>query len=259
MNKKLLTWLVGTVVVLVIVVGLGPIFVAKVVKHIVKKPGQQISAPVNIKAGGTITSVDKYIVLTTPNGVNNYILTGSRINELTKYASKKETVFVFGKLMKADPQNVNNVAIRARIDVADFSQNDFQVGTKLSQQVSDAIKSKIMEKVAFRDEILNKLKISTKYEVIKGSIFFDSYKNKTTNQINSVLAIEDKYKDVYILIGEGIFPIIENPAKYKNATIIAIGNTTNPLSNVPVKENVITFSVKEAYLEDMSKIEKEVK
>jgi len=223
MGQKARNWFIGIIVFLILIVGLGPIFVAKIARHVFI-PRERVAneAKIKIKARGTITEIDKEMILVSPQEINKYVLAGPRAKELKEFAGKKTEVFVFGNLMVANPKKVGDVNVKANIEVAEFDTKDFDVGSKMTDKIADDIKAKIKEKIEFREMALKKLgQTGSDVNIIWGQL--KSCKGmrivKEVPKEVPCLYIEDKFGDKYLLsnVLNGIKSPIEDFAPFVNS------------------------------------------
>jgi hypothetical protein len=226
--QKMGKWVIGIIVVLAVVIGLGPIFVARFVNKAFTPQKELITAPLKIKATGTVSILNNLVILTTPHGTNHYILVGNQLNKITKQANNM--IYVFGTLAKPTVDKINNMVVRAAIDVAQFDSKDFNVGAPLSEEMTKAINQKVKEQVELRAKVLTKLGLKDpNLEVISGKLqifkLFKVYESKTTTG----LLVKDKYGDQYILNGPFKYPEDEY-AKLagKNYDVVVVGEMTTP-------------------------------
>lgn len=263
MNGKKLKVLVGVlVVVAVLVFFVGPRILTWMINNS-PTPKFLKAGDLKIKATGTLSVVDKHLILTSPRGLNNYVLVGAKESEMKRFVDKKQPVFVFGTLMLPESRKINTIAIRYRINVQEFDTKDFEPGQKLSTQVADSIKLKVTEKNAFRDATLKKLGIKdTRIEVVSGKLIVLQnlvYGNDPKERYG--LMIMDKYGDYYLLYDwGGMKKPYEKYKKYLNLglEVVAIGQVTLPDPSVvlPGKMNYyIPFSTKKICNPDLSEFQ----
>ena len=218
-----------------------------------------MKAPISIKANGTVSLIENYAVLTTPQGLNNYILVGGQEKELKALAGKKQTLFVFGTLMIPDPKTVGDKKIRYNIDVQHFDSKEFQVGKTPSTMQLTSIKKKIDEKAGFRNSTLQKLGmnkstsdvLSGKLVVIQEAIYPGNSKE------HAALTLTDKYGDDYILYDRGAMnkPYSRYLAfKGQDLPVVVIGDVTlpDPALVVPGSTRYIPFNAVKIFNADLT-------
>jgi hypothetical protein len=256
-------WLVvagtlGVLAVLFFVV--GPLIITRIISN-TAVPIQE-SAPIKIKASGTVSLAGDYLILTTPQGKNNYILAGNRQNELKQFADKKNIIFVVGNLMTPKPKTVGNMAIRYRIEVTEFDTKDFEVGQKMTPQVADALRQKVAEKAAFREATLKKLGLNKNLDVISGKVFVLQNCFYTDNpKENLALLLVDKYNDQYLLYDfEKVWRPYDKFKKYDNnfipnLTVVVVGEVSlpDPSVTLPATIKYVPFAAQKMYNSDLRK------
>lgn len=257
MGQKARNWFIGIVVFLILFVGLGPIFVAKVAKQVFK-PKDLITkeAKLKIKARGTIKEIEKSIILVSPKDINKYVLEGARAKELKQFAGKATEVFIFGNLKRSDPKKLGDIEVKANIEVAEFDVKDFDIGTKMTDKIADDIKAKIKEKIEFREATLKKLgQTGSDANVIWGQLkICRSIRivDKTPKEV-PCLYVVDKFGDRYLLsnIMNGIGSPIEKfkPFTTDNFNVVVTGQFVvkdMDLTYVDLK-NYTTLGVEKIY------------
>ncbi|HEX3008337.1 MAG TPA: hypothetical protein VHO90_12065 [Bacteroidales bacterium] len=248
MLKKGVLWVV---VGLIIIVGLGPIFVAKVADRMFKMPKRISSGALLIKASGKVSIEQGQLILTTPKGINNYILTGAMSSELKKFVGKDTPVYVFGRLMNTDLHQVQDKIIRASIDITEFNTKDFTIGKSMSPEVAAAICQKVQEKAEFRQSVLKKLGqkdldvISGKLNIVPGFTVRDG-------KSAICLVVSDKYGDAYNLLNDGAIKYKRDDYKGfagQGMDVVVTGQVTLPNPNEPAAPgaNTIPFAAKGIY------------
>ncbi|MCX5777654.1 MAG: hypothetical protein NTU66_00265 [Elusimicrobia bacterium] len=244
-------WIIGSIVILALIIGLGPIFVSKVAKKVFTPPKELATAPVRIKANGKVSVVKGYTVLTTPRGLNNYILLGTKaqLAEITSQANNM--IYVFGTLTRPQMRSIDALAVRAAIDVTQFDIKDFKVGTEMTDQVAAGIRKKVQEQIDLRTRVLKKLKLKDSgYEVISGKLKIGKSVLVRMAKEMPCLMVEDKYGDLYFLVGTFKYPWEE----YKGLTgadvdVVIVGQITVPSPEIMVLnyQNFMTFNAKGIY------------
>ncbi len=245
-------WVIGIVVAVVILVGVGPIFVAKIARKAFKTPKELITAPVRIKASGTISRVGGYLVLTTPQGLNHYILSGPNVGKIVQQADN--LMFVFGTIARPATKQIDKMAIRAAIDVIQYDTKDFAVGSTMSTQVAEAINQKVKEKAEFRNRVLTKLGLKdSTYDVISGKLLIGKSVLIRAGKEMPALLVQDKYGDLYLLAGTFKYPREAYKSLLgKDIEIVVPGELTVPSPEIMVLnyQNFMTFSAKGIYNKD---------
>jgi hypothetical protein len=223
------------------------------------RPTPLKTAPIRIKASGTISLIGEHtLVLTTPHGTNNYVLVGSRESELKQFAYSKQQVFVFGALMLPSPRKINNTVIRYWIDVAEFDTKDFEIGHQISAQVAASIKQKVAEKIAFRDATMKKLGINnSRLDVISGTLVVIPGVIYSDPKEQTGLMVTDKYGDNYLLYDSGgIGKHYDDYNKFfkKDMAVVVVGQVSlpNPTIILPGKTEYIPFAAKKIFNSDLS-------
>lgn len=191
----------GIVVALAVVIAAVALLSPRLSKKSFKPQQKSVSAPIKIKASGTISIIDKMVVLTTPRGTNHYLLIGSQLDKITKHSDK--LIYVFGTMAKPAVSKIKDISVRAAIDVTQFDTKDFTVGSQMSDQMVQAIKQKVQEQTELRKRVLDQLRIKdVGYEVISGKMNVVKQFLLHTSQMETTLMVTDKYGDKYILYGE---------------------------------------------------------
>ncbi|MCB4790375.1 MAG: hypothetical protein LHV68_00645 [Elusimicrobia bacterium] len=261
-KSRMLKIVLSGVIIIALVAGLGPIFVSYLAKKTFKPRKLLIQeAPLKIKAHGTISILADKLVLTTPNGINNYIIytKDKDMDRLKKYANKKTEVYLFGKLVKAETNMLNKVKIRADIEVESFDTKDFNAGEIMTAQVAQAIKEKLREKAEIKAKVFAKLGlpkdsilevISGKLKVVNCIVFQGG--SKQIRGLN--LLIQDKYGDLYALRADDPKYSAEKFKKLASADldVVVTGHLTVPNPNllIPGLNNYMMFVAKDIYNND---------
>src|SRR3989339_740968 len=254
------------VIAIVLIVAAILFFVAgpKLLTWMIKKTPAQVpvkTAPIKIKASGSLSQIDEHIVLTTPRGTNNYVLVGTRTKELQSLAGSKQNVFVFGSLMSPDPKNIGGKEIRYRIEVDEFNTKDFTIGQKLSTEVADAIKKKVQDKTTFREATLKKLGIKDpNMDVVAGKMAMVEsclYMGDPKEQFG--IMIQDKYGDFFFLLNGGA---LKKPYKQylkiaaAEIEVIVVGKVSlmdpSVILTLPASISYVPFSAVKVYNSDLT-------
>lgn len=254
MNKRTKVDL-GILIIIAILVAFGPILVTRIARHVFKpkKPIVQ-NVVLKIKAQGTISIMDNKTILTTPSKINNYLLEGKVVNQLTKFVGKKQAIFVFGDLKFSNPKNINNTKITSNIEVFQFDTKDFYPATMSPDE--------IVQNIEFRKQVLSKLGFKESWmDVISGKLIIG------TCIINGkpapCLLVKDKRGEVYILSNRGnvIKAPFEKFLQFKSLDmdVVVVGRLALPDQGVilPNYPNIMTFLVSGLYNSDLSKFKVE--
>ncbi|MGA2090030.1 MAG: hypothetical protein ABSH12_01030 [Endomicrobiales bacterium] len=248
--SKASKWVIGVIVFLALLIGLGPIFVAKIARRAFKLPHHLITAPLRIKAKGTVSLVNGIAILTTPRGMNHYILVGDQLNKITKQANNM--IYVFGTLMAPATSKVNDIVIRAAINVSQVDLTDFTAGTPVSDQLSEAIRQKVKNQVELREKVLTKLGMKNSgYEVISGKLVIIKTVLLRQAKETYALLVKDKYGDQYVLCGQFKYPVEDYAVlSGKDFNVVVVGEVTAPDPGILPLLSVephMTFAVKGIY------------
>lgn len=204
MNSKVIR-IAGSVVALAVVIAAVALLAPRLTKKPFRPQPKSVSAPIKIKASGTISIIDKMVVLTTPRGTNHYLLVGGQLDKITKHSDKM--IYVFGTMAKPAVSKIKDISVRAAIDVTQFDTKDFTAGPQMSEQMLQAIKQKVQEQTEQRNRVLDQLRIKdVGYEVISGKMKVVKQFLLHTSQTETTLMVTDKYGDKYILYGEYQYP-----------------------------------------------------
>ena len=192
------------------------------------------------------------LFLTSDKG-NKYVLVGKKIKELRKYIGQSLTVF--GKIMKPKPLAVDGKLVTCNIDVTKYG-SILSIGQSMSIAQLEEIRKKVEAKERFKQEVLTKLGKENIFEVVKGKMYKEL---RTVPEYGEVeyLMLENGYKEKYLLVGRIAEYIKNNFDKYKNKTVVILGEVILPMSNYPVERDVLTFRVREIYDENLNLILKE--
>lgn len=241
------------VVIFALFIGLGPIIVSKIADKLIKlRPTS--ATKVYAKVAGVISVQDNNVVLTSINNYR-YVLEGDSLYKIRDL--KGINLQVFGRMKSANPEEIEingkKAAVKFNIDVTSYDTKELQVGKdKVSQEDFDKVKKRVEDKQNFQQYVLKKVGANAPYSVIKGKLTLESFSNPKTSKINQVLVLKDDYGDSYVVIGKGIFPVLEDYTVYKGVTVVLLGDVTLPVPDIPIIEGVVTFNAKVGYLEDLT-------
>ncbi len=125
MKKKTIIGITGIVVVVLVIVGLGPIIVARIMKKVTSKKEEikkevrtrplllEVKGKISFEKEGDI----QWLILTSEVG-KRYILIGKKTEELENKLDK--TIKVIGKIKHPMPEIINGKPIRFIINVSTF-------------------------------------------------------------------------------------------------------------------------------------------
>ncbi len=252
-DKKLVV-VFSIIIIIILVFGVGPLFISMFMKSVEKKEpvGKLQTVPLMAQVKGKISITDEKVVLT---GVENkkYILVGNKEEELRKLEGKE--ISVFGNIMKADPLSIEGRLVRFNIDVQKYGEN-LELGKKVSENEFAKIKEKIEQKNKFRDEILAKLnKKAASFEVLKGKIVIETKEVVKGGPKIDYLILSNDIGDRYVLVGPLSDKIRKSYKEYSGKTLVLLGEISLPTRAYPIIEtNLITFIVREIYDEDLKSL-----
>jgi hypothetical protein len=250
MGRKMKLWLLGTLAALLIIIAVGPIMVARIARHFFE-PKPMINTALNIKAHGNISVVGGKIILTTPQKKNNYILEGSQVQELTKYANAKQEIYVFGYLKRPSAKEVGNTKIGANIEISRYDTKDFAQPMISPQEIA--------KNVEYRNQVLKKVGMNEpQMDVLCGKLRLGDciIRNKGTKSL--CLFVQDKNGQTYYLSNraKAIKAPLDKFRRFNNLDmdVVVVGRFALPDIDVtvPQYQDIQTFLVRGLYNQDLS-------
>ena len=163
-KKKLVITGVAAGVLIVLLIGLGPIIVAKIMRKGSKSMGKSkiIKSPIILEVRVNFSLEQDGILMLTSDYDRRYILTGDKVGELKEKVNKNITVS--GKIKYPNPKEIDGNSIRYNITVTAFTDE---------VPIEKAELSKVRTLTGHAIKV-NKTTISGRLEIIKEGI--DLYK-----------------------------------------------------------------------------------
>ena len=246
MKKKIILGIL-ILSVLVIIVGLGPIFITFIAKKItypLRPKPKEILVPLYIKVKGKIHQEGNILFLVSEEKKQPYVLIGEKVNELRNYVGKDLTVF--GRIKKANPLGIKGWGLVAcNIDVSKYGET-LEIGKPAVEFAKlQELRRKIEEKRKLKEEILAKAgkQKEERYEVIDGHFYIQKIEKKEW------LLFLTKDNDKYFFVGKNAESIKTNFDEYKDKEFILICEVVIPNEFYPEKD-VIPARILEVYDEN---------